>query len=207
MGNSLAPGMGGTSLNTYPRFDTWKFQDSFAGARGALDSFNLNRYLGRVFADPSVGGPPVVSDGGYVGDKGTTFTPHVNHDPRIADFNFSPNPPKPQFSGRVKDDVVGPLAFDDVNKVVAKRPNRAASAINQMVLPLKKQAVAKRQPGKGSGGVSLAGMAGRSGGGIASNPYYRNTPGSQTFGIYPQTGAQQDYSLHNPNSYTYAPNR
>jgi hypothetical protein len=181
--------VGGTSLNTYPRFDTWKFQDSFANPRGSLNSFNLDRYVGKVFVDPAVSGPPVPGGGPYVGDKGTKFTPHERDiaDPRLKDDNI--------------------FSFADPPKVNKAPAHRAISGLLASVLPPKP--VNKRRPSGRMGGISLASQAGGMGrgGGIESNPYYRNTPGTQTYGIYPQTGAQQDYSLHNPNSYTYSPAR
>jgi hypothetical protein len=67
--------VGGTSLNTYPASIRGSSRIVFANPRGSLNSFNLDRYVGKVFVDPAVSGPPVPGGGPYVGDKGTKFTP------------------------------------------------------------------------------------------------------------------------------------
>ena len=197
--NSLAPGVPGG--DRYPRFDTWKFQDSFMGARGdALDRFNLGGYI-RKF-NPNNEFPPAFGDvpGTYFGDQGTKFSPHVSADP-------IPVPHPDWNSGAGVKKSINPafdVAFAPAPPVV--RTARGKGGGGNGIMAVRQPVVARRKPG--GGGISLSGMAGRGGGGGGGvNANFRNTPGIQTLGIYPQTGAQQDYNLHNPNSYTYAPNR
>lgn len=184
---------------TDPRFSTFKFNDqTMAGQRGSLGSFNFDTYARRHDPggsyDPNFGFNFDPTGSGYVGDKGTTFKPHVPDvsPPKVIETVRRPDRPQ-------KDDAINPaLAFAGP---VAKKPTKSVNAISEFLR--KKPVVARRQPG--TRGVTLTSQAGMGGGGISQNPNYRNTPGSQTYGIYPQTGSQQDYSLHYPDSYTYKP--
>jgi hypothetical protein len=162
-------------------FDTWKYENSFANPAGSLNNFNFDRYART--AAPSAISP--------LNPNSMPLSPEVR-----ARLTQELEALRNRGGGTMHQDGGAPGSRGGMG--LHRGWGRAGGAVARHAVP--------RRPAHR--GLSLSGLnpaLGFGGGGGGGQDWTRMTPGVQTTGIYPQTGSQQDYSLHNPNSWTYQP--